>query len=80
MSGAGRAVVVATGRATEFGRIATLFETASPGDTPLEQKLDQLGGRLLVAGLAIVASYSAWACCAGSRSSSMGAVGNHRVP
>jgi Ca2+-transporting ATPase len=55
VSGAGRAVVVATGMATEFGRIAALLEAASPGDTPLEQKLDQLGRRLLVACLAIVA-------------------------
>jgi Ca2+-transporting ATPase len=55
VSGAGRAVVVATGMATEFGHIATLLETATPGDTPLEQKLDQLGRRLLAACLAIVA-------------------------
>ena len=55
VSGAGRAVVVATGMATEMGRIAALLETAAPGETPLERKLDQVGRRLLGACLAIVA-------------------------
>ncbi len=53
-SGTGRAVVVATGMATEVGRIATLLETASSGETPLQRKLDQVGRRLLRACLAIV--------------------------
>jgi Ca2+-transporting ATPase len=55
VSGVGRAAVVATGMATEMGRIAALLETASPGETPLERKLDQVGRRLLGACLAIVA-------------------------
>src|SRR5207342_2559670 len=53
--GAARAVVVATGMATEVGHIATLLESAAPGETPLERKLDQVGRRLLGACLAIVA-------------------------
>jgi Ca2+-transporting ATPase len=53
--GAGRAVVVTTGMTTEVGHIATLLETAFSGETPLEQKLDQAGRRLLGACLTIVA-------------------------
>jgi magnesium-transporting ATPase (P-type) len=41
--------------ATEVGHIATLLETAFSGETPLEQKLDQAGRRLLGACLTIVA-------------------------
>ncbi len=52
--GSGRAVVVATGMATEVGRIASLLETASSGETPLQRKLDQVGRRLLWACLGIV--------------------------
>ena len=53
-SGSGRALVVATGAATELGRIAALLEAASRGETPLQAKLDQVGRRLLWACLAIV--------------------------
>jgi Ca2+-transporting ATPase len=54
VSGSGLALVAATGMATEVGRIATLIETASPGETPLQRKLNALGLRLLWACLAIV--------------------------
>jgi Ca2+-transporting ATPase len=54
VAGSGRAVVVATGMATEVGRIATLLETAERGATPLERELDQVGRRLLWVCLAIV--------------------------
>jgi Ca2+-transporting ATPase len=47
-------VVVATGMATEVGHIATLLESASSGETPLQAKLDQVGRRLLGACLGIV--------------------------
>src|SRR5690606_27111221 len=47
-------VVVATGMATEVGRIAHLLHEAEEGETPLQRRLAQLG-RYLVAGcLAIV--------------------------
>ncbi|HXR36752.1 MAG TPA: cation-translocating P-type ATPase [Candidatus Binataceae bacterium] len=54
VSGSGLALVVATGMATEVGHIATLIETASSGQTPLQRKLDTLGLRLLWACGAIV--------------------------
>jgi Ca2+-transporting ATPase len=54
VSGSGLALVVATGMVTEVGHIATLIETASSGETPLQRKLDALGLRLLWACMAIV--------------------------
>ena len=55
-SGAGRAVVVATGMRTEIGRIATLIDEGSEEQgTPLQQKLDAFSHVLIWASLAIVA-------------------------
>jgi len=45
--GRARGVVVATGMDTELGEISAMVETAETGDTPLEQKLDRLGQRLV---------------------------------
>ncbi len=45
--GSGLAVVVATGRNTEIGRIQSLVGTAQPPDTPMQAQLDQLGRRLV---------------------------------
>jgi Ca2+-transporting ATPase len=53
--GRGRAVVVATGMATEVGRIAGLLETAEKEPTPLQQELDRTGKRLSIIMLAICA-------------------------
>ncbi|MGZ8371507.1 MAG: cation-translocating P-type ATPase, partial [Rhodoplanes sp.] len=53
--GRGRAVVVATGMATEVGRIAGLLESAQKEPTPLQQELDRTGKRLTVIMLAICA-------------------------
>jgi Ca2+-transporting ATPase len=53
-AGTGRAVVTATGMATELGRIATLLETAQEGPTPLQRRLAQVSRMLLVATVAIV--------------------------
>jgi len=53
--GRGRALVVATGMATEFGRIARLLETVETGRTPLQVNLDRLGHLLARAALVIVA-------------------------
>ncbi|MBO9997972.1 MAG: cation-transporting P-type ATPase [Cyanobacteria bacterium SID2] len=53
--GSGTGVVVATGTKTELGRIAELTQQASPNEqTPLEERLDQLGRRLIWLTLSIV--------------------------
>jgi len=44
--GRGRAVVVATGMATEFGRIAELLADVDQARTPLQQNLDRVGSIL----------------------------------
>ena len=53
--GRGQAVVVATGMATEFGRISRLVQTVQSGRTPLQDNLDRLGSALGKAALAIIA-------------------------
>jgi P-type Ca2+ transporter type 2C len=53
--GRGRAVVVATGMATEVGRIAGLLEAAEKEPTPLQQELDRTGKRLTIIMLGICA-------------------------
>src|SRR5262245_237767 len=53
--GRGRAIVVATGMATEVGRIAGLLEAAEKEPTPLQQELDRTGKRLSVIMLGICA-------------------------
>ena len=52
--GRGRAVVTATGMATEFGRIAQLLESVETGRTPLQENLDRLGKTLALAALILV--------------------------
>lgn len=53
--GRGNAVVVGTGMSTEMGKIAALLEGEEDADTPLQQKLAQLGKYLGAAALAICA-------------------------
>ena len=53
--GRGHAVVVATGRGTEVGRIAQMLLEVQPGRTPLQMNLDRLGRSLARAALAVVA-------------------------
>jgi Ca2+-transporting ATPase len=53
--GRGRAIVVATGMHTEFGRIARLLQTVDTGRTPLQVSLDDLGRILANSALGIVA-------------------------
>lgn len=53
-AGKGRALVVATGRETELGRIATMIQKAGVEPTPLQRRLEQLGHVLLYLSLAIV--------------------------
>ena len=55
-AGTGTAVAVATAMNTELGRIATLIEHASEGETtPLQKKLDRFGRVLVWISLGIVA-------------------------
>jgi Ca2+-transporting ATPase len=53
--GRGQAVVVATGMATEFGRISGLVQSVEAGRTPLQENLDRLGATLGKAALVVVA-------------------------
>jgi Ca2+-transporting ATPase len=55
VSGRSTAVVVATGMQTELGRIASLLEHQPAEPTPLQKRLSELGRKLLVVCLAIVA-------------------------
>jgi Ca2+-transporting ATPase len=59
VAGRGRAVVVATGMATEVGRIGVLLRGISDQQTPLERRLDALG-RGLVAVALMVAGLVVW--------------------
>ncbi|MGF1570690.1 MAG: cation-translocating P-type ATPase [Nodosilinea sp.] len=45
--GSGEGLVIATGMATELGQISALSQAAGGEQTPLEQRLDQLGRRLI---------------------------------
>ncbi|HVZ72894.1 MAG TPA: cation-translocating P-type ATPase [Polyangia bacterium] len=53
-TGAGRAVVSATGMATELGRIAHLMATVKREPTPLDRRLARVGRFLLVGCLVVV--------------------------
>jgi Ca2+-transporting ATPase len=52
--GRGRALVVATGMETEFGKIARMIESVETGRTPLQDNLDRVGRILARVALAIV--------------------------
>ncbi len=53
--GRGRALVVATGMATEFGKIALMLQTVETGRTPLQENLDKVGRTLALASILVVA-------------------------
>lgn len=58
-AGTARAVVTATGAATEVGRIGTLVAGLREERTPLERRLDALGRRLVWLALAVAAIVAA---------------------
>jgi P-type Ca2+ transporter type 2C len=51
--GRGTAVVSGTGMNTELGKIATLLQGVESGQTPLQQRLDQVGKQLAVGGIIV---------------------------
>jgi P-type Ca2+ transporter type 2C len=53
--GRGRAIVVATGMKTEFGKIAQMLQTIETGKTPLQENLDKVGNLLARAAFVVVA-------------------------
>ncbi len=63
--GRGRGVVVATGMATELGRIATLLQGVGASATPLQERLDRVGKQLAVAGVIVAALVVAMGLVAG---------------
>ncbi len=65
VEGTGTGVVVATGMDTELGAISAMVETAETGSTPLEQKLDRLGRRLVWLTVAVAAAVAGAGLLAG---------------
>jgi Ca2+-transporting ATPase len=53
--GRGRALVVATGMSSEFGKIAQMLQTIETGKTPLQENLDRVGHLLARAAFMVVA-------------------------
>jgi Ca2+-transporting ATPase len=58
-AGTGRAVVTATGAATEIGRMGALVAGVREGRTPLERRLDVLGRRLVWLAVGVAALVAA---------------------
>jgi len=54
--GRGRGVVVATGMATELGRIAALLQSHGSGKTPLQRRLEALGRLLAIVAIGLCAA------------------------
>jgi Ca2+-transporting ATPase len=58
--GKGRALVVATGKETELGKLSTMLSESESQKTPLEERLDHFGKRILIACIAISVVMFAW--------------------
>ncbi|MCA9679758.1 MAG: HAD-IC family P-type ATPase, partial [Myxococcales bacterium] len=58
-AGTGEAEVVATGMGTELGKIARLLDTVEREETPLQQRLAQVGRALVIMCLVVVAVVAA---------------------
>ena len=65
MSGESQAVVVATGTATEFGKIAQVLKTKTPPISPLRRKLEKSGQWITAAIVVLVSGISAVALATG---------------
>lgn len=66
-SGRGRALVEATGAATELGRIAALSTTAKPPQTPLQRQLGLLSRAMVAVGVAVTVLLTAGMLARGER-------------
>ena len=51
--GQGLAIVIATGKYTEIGKIQTLVSNAQPPETPMERQLDRMGTQLVYISCAV---------------------------
>jgi len=69
--GRGSGVVVATGMATELGKIATLLQSVVAEHTPLQIRLDRVGKQLALAGLVVAALVVAMGAIAGESASDL---------
>jgi len=58
--GKGRALVVSTGKDTELGKLSTMLSQSAEQKTPLEERLDHFGKRVLIACIAISVVMFGW--------------------
>jgi Ca2+-transporting ATPase len=65
VGGSGKAVVVATGMSTEFGRIAAIVQEVERDETPLQKKLDEFGRRVGLMTVVICAAIGVFGVLAG---------------
>jgi P-type Ca2+ transporter type 2C len=69
--GRGKAVVTETGMGTELGKIANSMQSIEQEQTPLQKRLDQLGKRLALAAIALVAVIFAFGLLRGEKFNDM---------